>query len=357
MGKGRYGWSKLRLVLASLAVVAMAQLASVVPAEAYTDPLDLPALKMEAAQFGLLLDVERAGDRLVAVGERGHILYSDNQGKDWLQADVAARAHLTAVCFINDKLGWAVGEGQVIMRSEDGGSSWLRIYDNRDLDVVAPLLDVLFLDEQNGFAVGAYGTLLTTTDGGQSWEDSRERIENIDEWHYIAITRTAGGSLYIAGEKGFVYRSDDRGQSWQVLRIPRELTAEEEEDMLEPFYEVSFLGVVATQKEERLVFFGVGGNIFITDDGGQGWRQVPIDTSAGLAGGSLLADGSILIVGSDGVVVKGDAEAQNFIVKVREDRLPLTAVKPVGEDQFVTVGIAGILLSGTDELNSQAENN
>ena len=109
MSKGRYRWPKLRLVLACLAVVAMTQFATVVPAEAYTDPLDLPALKMEAAQFGLLLDVERAGDRLVAVGERGHILYSENQGKDWIQADVAARAHLTAVNFINDKLGWAVG--------------------------------------------------------------------------------------------------------------------------------------------------------------------------------------------------------------------------------------------------------
>ena len=242
------------------------------------------------------------------------------------------------------------------MHSKDGGSSWARIYDNRDLDVVAPLLDVLFLDDQTGFAVGAYGTLLTTTDGGQSWEDARELIDNIDEWHYNAILKTAGGSLYIAGEKGFVYRSDDRGKSWQVLRIPRELTAEEEEDMMEPFYEVSFLGAVATQNEERLVFFGVGGNIFVTDDGGQNWRQVPVDTSAGLAGGSLLADGSILIVGSDGVVVRGDAEAQNFTVQVREDRLPLTAVRPVGADQFVTVGIAGILLSGTDDLNSQTEN-
>ena len=324
---------------------------------AYSDPLDSAAIKMEAAQNSLLLDVEYTGKRLVTVGERGHILYSDDQGKSWQQADVDAMAHLNAVFFINEELGWAVGEDQVIMRSDDGGTSWKRIYDDRTADLVAPLLDVLFLDEQIGFAVGAYGTLLTTTDGGQNWQDDRDLIDNIDEWHYNAIIRTRGGSLYIAGEKGFVYRSDDNGQSWDVLRIPRELTPEEIEDLVEPFYEVSFLGVVAMKKEERLVFFGVGGRIFVTDDGGQNWRQVEIDTSAGLAGGSLLADGSILIVGSDGAVVKGDAEAQNFTVLIRDDRLPLTAVRPIGDNQFVTVGIAGILLSDMDELNGQPGKN
>lgn len=324
---------------------------------AYSDPLDLPVVKMEAAQNSLLLDLEYAGNRLVAIGERGHVLYSDDQGKNWRQADVDAMAHLTAVFFITDQLGWAVGEDQVIMHTKDGGSSWTKTYDNRTSDIVAPLLDVLFIDEQTGFAIGAYGTLLATTDGGQSWEDVGDRIDNIDEWHYNAITRTAGGSLYIAGEKGFVYRSDDDGQSWEVLRIPRVLTPEEIEDFVEPFYEVSFLGVIPTKKEERLVFFGVGGRIFVTDDGGQDWRQVSVDTTAGLAGGCLLADDSILIVGSDGVVIKGDSEAQNFTVQVRDDRLPLTAVKPVGEEQFVTVGIAGILLSSMDEQNAQPKKN
>lgn len=320
---------------------------------AYSDPLDLPALKMEAAKNSLLLDLEYAGNRLVAVGERGHILYSDDQAKNWQQAEVAAMAHLNAVYFVNDQLGWAVGEDQVIVHTKDGGSSWVKIYDNRASDIVAPLLDVLFIDKQTGFAIGAYGTFLATTDGGQSWEDVRDRIDNIDEWHYNAITRTAGGSLYIAGEKGFVYRSDDDGQSWDVLRIPRELTPEEIEDFVEPFYEISFLGVIATNKEERLVFFGVGGRIFVTDDGGHGWRQLEVDTTAGLAGGALLDNGSMLIVGSDGVIIKGDAEAQNFSVHVRDDRLPLTAVKPVGDNQFVTVGIAGILLSDMDELGGQ----
>jgi len=324
---------------------------------AYSDPLDIPSVKMEAAQNSLLLDVEYAGKRLVTVGERGHIIFSDDQGQSWIQSNVSSMAHLNAVFFINSKLGWAVGEDQVIMRSEDGGENWNRIYDNRTAEVVAPLLDVLFLDEKNGFAIGAYGTILSTSDSGESWENIGERIDNIDEWHYNAITKTMGGSLYIAGEKGFVYRSDDDGNSWQVIRIPRELTPEEVEDMLEPYHEVSFLGVIPTNEEQRLVFFGVGGRVFITDDGGLNWRQAELNTTAGIAGGSLDENGSLIMVGSDGVIIRGDSKATEFSVYVREDRLPLTAVKPVGGGKFVTVGIAGIFLSSLDELDTDPTNN
>ena len=58
----------------------------------YRDLIDVSALKMESASTSLLLDVTRAGERLVAVGERGHIVISDDRGKTWTQAEVATRA-------------------------------------------------------------------------------------------------------------------------------------------------------------------------------------------------------------------------------------------------------------------------
>lgn len=44
-----------------------------------------------------MIDVVHAGKRLVAVGDRGHILYSDDQGNTWTQAKVPTRQLLTAV--------------------------------------------------------------------------------------------------------------------------------------------------------------------------------------------------------------------------------------------------------------------
>src|SRR5690349_8937389 len=44
------------------------------------------------AAKSLLLDVARAGSRLVAVGDRGHVLLSDDEGGTWRQVIVPTRA-------------------------------------------------------------------------------------------------------------------------------------------------------------------------------------------------------------------------------------------------------------------------
>ncbi len=111
-----------------------------------------------------MIDVVQAGKRLVAVGDRGHILYSDDQGASWVQAKVPTRQLLTAVFFIDGQHGWAVGHDAKILASSDAGATWSEQF--KDLSREAPLLDVLFNDPNHGFAVGAYGALIETTDAG-----------------------------------------------------------------------------------------------------------------------------------------------------------------------------------------------
>ena len=83
------------------------------------------SLLMPAATESLLLDIARAGNRLVAVGERGHILFSDNNAIDWQQAQVPTRALLTAVHFASDTKGWAVGHDGLILATIDAGGHWV----------------------------------------------------------------------------------------------------------------------------------------------------------------------------------------------------------------------------------------
>ena len=62
------------------------------------------------AGSSLLLDLAFAGQRMVAVGERGHVMLSDDQGATWRQAkSVPTRVLLTAVFFVDSEYGWAVG--------------------------------------------------------------------------------------------------------------------------------------------------------------------------------------------------------------------------------------------------------
>ena len=57
----------------------------------FRDVLDTPALKSALAAKSLLNGVAVAGKRLVSVGQRGHILYSDDGGKSWTQAPGAGQ--------------------------------------------------------------------------------------------------------------------------------------------------------------------------------------------------------------------------------------------------------------------------
>src|SRR3990167_7824161 len=73
-GRGMCSYkSYLQLALGAL----LAMLQGLSQASAYVDVLDLPARVSALAVTSPLSDMARAGDRLVAVGQRGHILYSD----------------------------------------------------------------------------------------------------------------------------------------------------------------------------------------------------------------------------------------------------------------------------------------
>ena len=58
----------------------------------------------------ILLDVAMAGKRIVAVGERGVVLLSDDNGKTWTSVRAPVTRTLTAVTFFDDKVGIAVGK-------------------------------------------------------------------------------------------------------------------------------------------------------------------------------------------------------------------------------------------------------
>lgn len=170
------------------------------------------------ASQSLLIDATHAGKRLVVVGDRGHILFSDDQGRTSTRARVPTRQLLTAVFFLDDKRGWAVGHDALVLASSDGGATWSKQFE--DLPREAPLLDVAFLDARHGFAVGAYGALLETTDGGQHWQDVAERLDNPDQLHLNGIAQVRDAGLFIVGEQGGMFRSADNGQTSPRFKAP-----------------------------------------------------------------------------------------------------------------------------------------
>lgn len=70
----------------------------------------VPAVQAGNATQATMLAAGWAGERVVAVGDHGVVLLSDDQGRQWRQArSVPLSTPLTGVSFVDARHGWAVG--------------------------------------------------------------------------------------------------------------------------------------------------------------------------------------------------------------------------------------------------------
>jgi photosystem II stability/assembly factor-like uncharacterized protein len=329
------GWSVATRV-AWLAVAALG--AAAAPAgDGFVDPLDLPAQSSALAPQSPLAAVASAGDRLVAVGQRGHVLWSDDGGARWTQAAVPVSTDLTAVHFASAERGWAVGHDGVILATADGGRSWTRQLDRRALGpllerpgtaisahgVEASFLDVWLDDELTGAAVGAFGLAVRTADGGRTWTPWMDRIDNPRGLHLYAIRRI-GGTLFAAGEQGLLLRLDPARRRLVALHVPSG---------------GSFFGLVGAGR--TVVAFGLAGQAIRSGDGGASWRRVSTGVGEALTGGAALPDGRLLLVTEAGQVLVSADDGRSFSPVPLGRGVPTAGIAAAGPGAAVLVGPGG----------------
>ena len=347
---------------------------------ALTDIIETPALMSDLAPESLLNDVTRAGDRIVAVGERGHVIYSDDEGQTWTQAEVPVSVTLNAVDFGSDSSGWVVGHSGVVLHSGDAGATWQLQFDGlqaaelviesreeqiaameerieqapeeekgdlewalddllfalenvqADMEIgpVNPLLDVWFEDDQHGFVVGAYGMVLRTQDGGETWEDWAPNLSNPQNFHLNSVARVTGGALVIVGEAGQVHVSVDNGDTWERRESP---------------YDGSLFGVMGTGKVNEILAFGLRGNTLFSTDLGRSWTMVPNEGGATLNNGAVADDGRIILVGNSGAVLVSSNGGESFRAHFRNDREGVMGVVPLSGTNLLLVGEGGVMIT------------
>ncbi|HTP74867.1 MAG TPA: YCF48-related protein [Burkholderiaceae bacterium] len=336
------------LTLALLALLVAGAWA--VPDTAPRDVLDTPALASPLAARALVNGLTLAGARVVAVGQRGHVLLSDDHGKSWQQATVPVSADLVAVSFPSAEQGWAVGHDAVVLHTADGGRTWSRQLDGRTIgDALVkhysasgdakwlaeaqrfaaqgaenPLLDVCFDDARHGIVVGAFGLVLRTTDGGQSWQPLLHATDNPKALHLYAVRRV-GGDLYIAGEQGLLLKLDATSGRFVAQNIP---------------YQGTLFGVVGN---ERVVLaFGLRGNVVRSTDRGRTWSAVSTGVPVGLTAGTLDERGRIVLVSQAGHVLVSADDGATFAPLKTERAQPAAAVTASGGGALVLGGPRGL---------------
>ncbi len=352
---------RYRTAVSALGVALAVTLALPAAGGGFVDPLDAPATQSPLAARSLLQGVTKAGSRLVAVGQRGHIVHSTDGGASWKQASVPVSSDLTAVFFVDDKLGWAVGHDGVILHTADGGENWSLQLSGRtanDLLIAAmerrvatdpasdeakkllveakrykdqgpdkPFLDVWFADAQNGYVVGAYNLIFRTRDGGKTWESWFDRTENPKFFNLYAI-RLAAGELFIAGEGGLVLKLDAAAQRFRALTVP---------------YNGSFFGVA--DATSAVVVFGLRGNAYRSDDRGTTWTKVDVGLPASIVGATRTAEGTVLLADVGGRIAGSTDGGRTFGRIALTQSMPLSGIADAGGGKVALVGPRGVAVS------------
>lgn len=281
--------------------------------EAGSTPVSLklqPAEITTAATKGMMLSSAKAGKRIVAVGDHGIVLLSDTDGADFRQAkSVPVRSTLTAVYFVDDKTGWAVGQWGVVLRTNDAGENWT--VQRSDTTADRPLFSVYFKDKESGWAVGLWSLVLATKDGGKTWDPVRLPPPpggKKADLNLQKIFANRMGTLFVVAEQGTVLWSYD-GEKWTYVSTG---------------YKGTFWTGISLSNGTLLVG-GLRGTIYRSSDNGRSWKESKTDLKSSLTDFAE-AGGKVYSVGLDGVILESGNGGVSFQGTQGADRTPFTTL-------------------------------
>ena len=236
----------------------------------------------------------------------------------------------------------SAGSPAIILRTNDGGSSWKEVYRNESPDIFLDGMD--FKDPQNGIIYGdpikGRMQLLRTNDGGLSWSDisSNLTVHLIEGEASFAASGTAirtlkNGKTFIVtgGSQSRIFVSKNFGNSWENYPCP----IIQGKNSTGPF-SIAFLN-----KKRGLA---VGGdyladqsslkNMLLTSDGGKTWQNPNTQPFGYKSSVEYISKDVVIATGTSGTDISRDAgknwekltsEGFNTVRKAKSGSLVLLA--------------------------------
>jgi len=199
----------------------------------------------------------------------GRTIYrTENGGETWqsIQAELNDTYLIYDIFFISPEEGWAkvlanplVEPGHCfIFHTNDGGRTWEKQFDSKNLSGICDIIDIFFLDSNSGWAVGVDGKdqhfIIRTSDGGRKWSYIELGIS------LGMITFASPDTGWIVGDGG-IFGTKDGGLTW-------------EHQFAEPVYGICFVN-------EKNAWAIQSRTLLITGDGGKTWIKNLLDLPAG----------------------------------------------------------------------------
>lgn len=155
----------------------------------------------------------------------GGIIATDNLG--FTSTDINPQSGLSVfrrIHFLNNDLGWVGGDDGKILKTTDGGESWILM---EDVPYYSSIYDMAVVNANKVLIVNNDGTVVSTSNGGNSFS---EQTLLADEW-LRAISFPTASVGYIGGEAGRIWKTTNGGTSYILTE-----NTDDDEDI----YDLSF---------------------------------------------------------------------------------------------------------------------
>jgi photosystem II stability/assembly factor-like uncharacterized protein len=179
------------------------------------------------------------------------------------------------VHFLDGQLGFAVGHANTILRTSDGGKTWARVIERKEGGTSTELRDVVFTSSKVGWVKTAIiDVILHTTDGGETWTKlPLPGPEGVYSWQgqgfcaHAAVGNTYW-ILYWGLHGPHLARTDSAGKDWQITKLKLDIPGGAGAGLS---FADAKNGCVSWKPGAQK-----GGQVAITENGGQTWRAVEL---------------------------------------------------------------------------------
>jgi photosystem II stability/assembly factor-like uncharacterized protein len=228
------------------------------------------------------------------------------QSSGWTVQQSPATQNLHGVAYSSPDVWVAVGDGGIIIRSQNGGINWAVIS-----SPVADALQGVSMRGNLGIAVGISGRIVRSTDGGLSWvEVPRPTTRNL---YSVSISNSI---IAATGHEGTILVSPDNGLTWTPHTA----------GTASALFGVSAFGSTA-------VGVGGAGAVVMTINGGSAWGLTII-------GNQLTFFYGVSMVNASTVWLVGSTSAGNVIAKSTNSGFAWNAETAPVTDQLFGVSFA-----------------
>ena len=232
-----------------------------------------------------------------AVGDGQNVLHSMDGGHTWTGTPSGSTFFLRSLWFLDYKTGFfgtsdpanngnGAGADGEIWRTTDGGVSW-----NLVASTNGGIYEIRFINPSNGVALGRFGVAYWTSDGGATWnQGTTDQTGNTSLIGRAAFTTGSTGfaACYLAQTQGAILRTDDEGHTWHTVKVvPAGISG------------------IATNGAGVITACGEGGTVVESTDGGTTWTTSNVGTSRWIGDAYSGTDRTVL-VGVNGRIATRD---------------------------------------------------